>query len=176
MGQNAITVVKVSFFFINVSLKDLVNLCHLRSVLILNFQLSQMVADLLTVPALGLTNLLNNVLPLLLHVHHLSLRPFLASETNRGNTEVSKLRVILFGEQFDLLLRQLVFLDKVQVLLVDRCDMLVVSGSDHAVADLKALILQQLALRARNEDLGRAAVLGCGLKIPIRIVLLVGDR
>ena len=58
--QNRVAIVEVSFFLIDVTLQDLVNLHHLLLILILHLELSQMVADLLAVPALCQPDLIDD--------------------------------------------------------------------------------------------------------------------
>lgn len=64
VGQNRISLVELCFFLVHVALKDLVKLVHFGLEPMLDIKLSQMVAHLSAVPALGLTDLANDLLSL----------------------------------------------------------------------------------------------------------------
>ena len=63
VGQDCIPIIEIGFFLIDISNKDLIDLFHLLFEFIFNFELRQVVADLLTVPALRKSNLIDNFSP-----------------------------------------------------------------------------------------------------------------
>lgn len=100
-----------------------------------------MIADLLAVPTLSQPDLINYLFPLTHQDLHLRLGLFLtASETHWSKTELADVRVEVLGELLDLLLSDLCSPQEVQVLLLYRHDLLVVSSCDHPVTDFDALV------------------------------------
>ena len=84
MRQDSVSIIKVCFFLINIALKDLVNICKHLLILEAYIELSQVIADPDTIPGPCLFDLIDNLVALLDHILHLSLRSFLASATTNS--------------------------------------------------------------------------------------------
>ena len=107
VGKNRVPIVKVSFFLVNIALEDLVNIGHDRSVFLLSLELGQVITDLIAIPDLGQSDLVDDLFAFADQVLHLCLGLLLTATAKADwcDTEASKVRMIVLGQQFDLLLR-----------------------------------------------------------------------
>ena len=80
--QDRVAIIEICFFLIDVPLKDLINLRHLLLVFLLHFKLCQVIADLLAIPALCQTDLINDFFALTDQILHLCFGLFLAATTD----------------------------------------------------------------------------------------------
>lgn len=102
-----------------------------------------MITDLLTVPALGLPNLIDDFIALTSQNRHLVLSLFLpTSKTNGCIAEVSKKVMIVLGKQLDLLFSKLCLSQEIQVLFIQTRNCFIVLGYDHTITDFDALVCQ----------------------------------
>lgn len=150
MSQDLVPIVEICFLFVYIPLKLTVKLAKNALVFLNDFKLRQVVAYLLAVPALGLSDLVYNHVSSLRHILELRLRALLAVDVKRGDTEIANLRVVVFCDKLNLLFRKLVFADERKLLIAERCHSLVISQSDHAVIDYEALIGHHLTVSARD--------------------------
>ena len=77
--QDRVAIIEISFFLVDVPLKDLINLRHLLLILLLHFKLCQVIANLLAIPALCQTDLINDLFALTDQILHFSFGLFLAA-------------------------------------------------------------------------------------------------
>ena len=135
-----------------------------------------MVADLLAVPALGETDLINDLFALADQILHLRFGLLLATAEAYGReAELALVGVVVFGQELDLFFSQLCFAQEVQVLLMEGHDLLVVGGGDHAVADLLQLVCEHFSLGAWHTDNLSLILSLRALKVTVRVFFFVAD-
>ena len=99
-----------------------------------------MVTNLGAVPALSLSDLIDDLFSLGDQILQLLLALFLHSGAHRINTERALDCVVFFGKNANLLFCELCTIEEVQLALIQGLDALIVGLCDHAVADFEALI------------------------------------